>query len=72
MAVGLREHLPEAGQRDMPGRLQWGRGGDWTGGSMSHDDPPWLICSRRSWLQSANFKSAGTAIMGSGAGDRQG
>ena len=30
MAVGLREHLPEAGQRDMPGRLQWARGGlDW-------------------------------------------
>ena len=71
MAIGLGEHLPEMGQRDTPGRLQWVRG-DWTGGSMSHDDPPCLSCSRRSWLQSASFKSAGTAIIGSGAEDRQG
>jgi hypothetical protein len=27
MAVGLGERLPEAGQRDAPGRLRWARGG---------------------------------------------
>src|SRR5258708_3595601 len=27
MAIALGEHLPEAGQRDAPGRLRWARGG---------------------------------------------
>src|SRR4051794_23999473 len=27
MAIALGEHLPDAGQRDAPGRLRWARGG---------------------------------------------
>ena len=41
MAIGLGECLPELRQRDAPARLRSARG-DWTGVSMSHEDPPWL------------------------------